>query len=170
MPPAGENTPLDHELFAFLREMQSEGRLDQLAGLSRLWLPKLAPQPQLQRQVWLLQIEALRGTGAGEQALVASQALLAAHPDSGNAWRVLAEQSEASGDLFGAERAWAHIAAAEPEGSPLWLEVSMHRLRLLAQLDAAERGCKLRGEIGIYNHLLEAQDQQNLQSLLGDCP
>jgi hypothetical protein len=169
LPTAGENTPLDHELFAFLREMQGDGRLDELAELSALWLPKLAPQPQLQRQVWLLRIDALRGTGEGEEALAASQALLAAHPDSGNAWRVLAEQSEASGDLFGAERAWAHIAAAEPEGSPLWLEVSMYRLRLLAQLDAVDRGCKLRGEIGIYNHLLEAQDQQALQSLAGDC-
>ena len=138
--------------------------------MSQVWLPKLAPQPQLQRQVWLLQIDALRAEGKEDEALKASRELLAAHPDSGNAWRLLAEQSEASGDLFGAERAWAHIAAAEPAGSPLWLEVSMRRLRLLAQLEADDRGCKLQGEIGIYNHLLGAQDQQDLQSLLRDCP
>ena len=170
VPPGGENAPLDHELFAFLRELQVEGRYAHLAGLSEQWLPKLATQPQLQRQVWLLRIEALREEGRKDEALVSSRDLLAAHPDSGNAWRVLAEQSEAAGDLFGAERAWAHIAAAEPEGSPLWLEVSMHRLRLLARLDAVDRGCKLQGEIGVYNHLLERQYQQDLQSLLRDCP
>jgi hypothetical protein len=170
LPQGGENAPLDHELFAFLRELQGEGRYDRLAALSQQWLPKLETQPQLHRQVWFLHIEALREQGREAEALVASRDLLAAHPDSGNAWRVLAEQSEASGDLFGAERAWAHIAAAEPEGSPLWLEVSMHRLRLLARLDAADRGCKLQEDIGVYNHLLEAQYQQDLQSLFRDCP
>jgi hypothetical protein len=169
LPPAGESPPMDHELFAFLRKLQGEDRYSSVARLSDLWLPKLSSQPQLQRQVWLLQIEALGGLGQQEEALTASRKLLAAHPDSGNAWQVLARQSEASGDLFGAERALAHIAAAEPEGSPLWLEVSMHRLRLLAQLEADDRGCELQGEIGIYNHLLEAQDQQTLQSLARDC-
>ena len=112
VPPGGENAPLDHELFAFLRELQLEGRYTQLAALSERWLPKLATQPQLQRQVWLLQIDAFREQGRKDEALVASRDLLAAHPDSGNAWRVLAEQSEATGDLFGAERAGLFRAVA----------------------------------------------------------
>lgn len=168
--PAGENSALDHELFTFLRELQLEGRYSRLAALSKQWQPKLVTQPQLQRQVWLLQINALGELGRQDEALAVSRDLLAAHPDSGNAWRVVATQLETSGDLFGAERALAHIAAAEPVGSPLWREVSLQRLQLLTQLDAVDRGCKLQQEIGVYNHLLEAQDQQTLQSLLRDCP
>ena len=163
LPPAGVDTALDHELYLFFIELQQRQRSADLATLSQLWLPKLASQPPLQRQVWLLQIDALNNEGLLEEALTASRQMLEAHRDSGDAWRVLAVQSEAVGDTFGAERAWAHIAAAEPEGSPQWLEVSMHRLRLLAELDDSDRGCAVQRALTTYNHRLKAQDQQRVR-------
>lgn len=163
LPPAGIDTALDQELYAFFIELQRASRSADLAALSQAWLPKLASQPPLQRQVWLLQIDALNNEGLFEKALTASREMLQAHRDSGNAWRVLAKQSEAAGDTFGAERAWAHIAAAEPEGSPQWLEVSIHRMRLLAELDDGDRGCAVQRALAIYNHRLKAQDQKRVR-------
>lgn len=168
LPPAGADPILDNELYVMLREFETQQRSAELAGLCALWLPQLAPQPQLQRQVWLMQVKALRASGQDAQALEAVQALLAAFPNSGDAWEQLAQQSAAMGDGFAAERALAHIAAAEPEGSPRWLDVSLQRLQLLLASEAgASRGCSLYKRIRSYGHRLEQGQQQMLAGLVG---
>ncbi len=173
LPAVGMDSAIDHELYVLLREFESGGRNADLAQLCELWLPRLPPQPQLQRQVWLLQIRALRAIGQDTEALQAIRAMLASFPNSGDAWEQLAQQSEAMGDSFAAERALAHIAAAEPEGSSRWLDVSLHRLQLLVASEAgASRSCSLQQRIEVYNHRLEQSQQQILAGFTGnkDCP
>lgn len=161
------------ELFVLLREFDARGRDAELAVLSASWLPALTDRPQLQRQVWMLSINALRSTGQNQEALDAIHGMLAVFPGSGDAWQQLAEQSELMGDTFAAERALAHIAEAEPEGSPRWLTVSLRRLQLLAAAKGPDtRGCALQRTIQRYNHRLEKEQQQILAVLTRDmgCP
>lgn len=167
------DSALDHELYVLLREFRSRGRDADLVGLSDLWLPLLRAKPQLQRQVWMLHIAALRSTGRNQEALDAIHNMLAVFPKSGDAWEQLAEQSELMGDTFAAERALAHIAAAEPEGSPRWIDVSLQRLQLLAAADTSDtRSCALEATIRVYNHRLQEEQQQVFAVLSRDmgCP
>ena len=165
LPATGADQAVNHELYVLLREFESRGRSADVAQLSQLWLPRLGAEPQLQRQVWLLQIAALREAGQDAAALEAIRAMLASFPRSGDAWEQLAQQSEHMGDAFAAERAWAHIAAAEPEGSDRWLDVSLHRLALLAAGESSVgRGCSLAQRIGVYDHRL----QQSQRALLAE--
>ena len=162
LPAAGTDSVIDQELYVLLREFETQALNTELAQLCELWLPKMQSQPQLQRQVWLLQINALRATSLDDEALQAIRLMLASFPNSGDAWEQLAVQSEAMGDDFSAERALAHIAAAEPEGSARWLKTSMHRLRLLAGDSGAGRACALYRRILVYDHRLEATQQRSL--------
>ena len=162
LPAAGADSVIDQELYVLLREFQASGRNEELARLCELWLPAMQSQPQLQRQVWLLRIHALRVTSQDEEALQAIRAMLAAFPNSGDAWEQLAAQAEAMGDVFAAERALAHIATAEPEGSPRWLDTSVHRLQLLAADSDAGRACSLYQRIVVYDHRLEEAQQHIL--------
>jgi hypothetical protein len=162
LPAAGTDSVMDQELYVLLREFDIAGRNPELAQLCELWLPRMQSQPQLQRQVWLLRINALRATARDEEALRAIQAMLAIFPNSGDAWEQLAVQSEAMGDLFAAERALAHIAAAEPEGSARWLATSVHRLRLLAGKADTGRACALYQRIVVYDHRLEESQQHSV--------
>jgi hypothetical protein len=169
----GGDTAFDYELFVLLREFQSRGRSAELASLCEVWLPGLATTPQLQRQVWMLYIAALRSSGQDQIALQAIHNMLEVFPKSGDAWGQLAEQAEVMGDTFAAERAWAHIATAEPDGSPRWLEASLHRLQLLAAGESpGNRGCPLTERIRVYNHRLQQDQQQVLAELSRDmgCP
>jgi hypothetical protein len=159
----------DHELYVLLREFSARGRDADLAALSELWLPSLTAKPQLQRQVWMLHIAALRSVGRNQEALEAIHSMLAVFPNSGDAWEQLAEQSQLMGDTFAAERALAHIAAAEPEGSPRWIEVSLQRLQLLAATDTSDtRSCALEETIRVYNHRLQEAQRQIFTALSHD--
>ena len=162
IPAAGVDSVIDQELYVLLREFQEAGRNEDLAQLCELWLPAMQSQPQLQRQVWLLRIHALRATSQDEEALQAIRAMLAVFPNSGDAWEQLAAQSEAMGDVFAAERALAHIATAEPEGSARWLDTSLRRLQLLAGNSDADRACSLYQRIVVYDHRLEETQQRIL--------
>ncbi|MEM8661740.1 MAG: hypothetical protein AAGF35_12720, partial [Pseudomonadota bacterium] len=160
------STEFDHELYVLTREFSARSRDRDLAALSGRWLPSLQDKPQLQRQVWVMNVEALRAIGQQADALESVQAMLAAFPQSGDAWQQLSTQAEIMGDTFAAERALAHIAGAEPEGSPRWLDVSLHRLQLLASAQPIEaRACVLGNTIDVYNHLLEAEQQESLAVL-----
>ena len=171
---AGKTDPaFDHELYVLLRELQYRGQDAELASLGKAWLPALADRPQLQRQVWLLYVDALRATGRNEEALEAIHDMLSVFPTSGDAWQLLADQSVLMGDSFAAERALAHIAEAEPQGSTRWLAVSLQRLQLLAAGDnPGVRACALASTIAIYNHRLQNEQQQILAALITDmgCP
>jgi hypothetical protein len=159
----------DHEMYVLLREFDAQRRHADLAGLSELWLPTLVAKPQLQRQVWMLHIGALRATRRHQESLDTIHNMLAVFPTSGDAWEQLAEQTELMGDTFAAERALAHIAAAEPEGSPRWIEVSLHRLRLLGAADTRDTSaCSLEKTIRVYNHRLSEEQQQDLAVLSDD--
>ena len=109
----------------------------------------------------MLHIAALRSVGRNQEALEAIHRMLAVFPNSGDAWEQLAKQSQLMGDTFAAERALAHIAAAEPEGSPRWIEVSLQRLQLLAATDTSDtRSCALEETIRVYNHRLQEAQRQ----------
>lgn len=72
------------------------------------------------------------------------------------------------GDNFAAERALAHISAAEPEGSARWLDVSLQRLQLLVASDTGSgRACSLYKHILVYDHRLDQTQQQSLAAFAG---
>lgn len=172
LPETATDPAVSHELYLLLREFESGGRNADVERLSEAWLPRLAADPQLQRQVWLMRIHALRKLGADTAALAAIQGMLATFPQSGDAWEQLAEQSQQMGDSFAAERAWAHIAGAEAEGSDRWLEVSLRRLALLAAGDAGDGGaCSLARRLRVYHHRMDTPQSERFGRLSGgmDC-
>lgn len=145
------------EIYQFLLEKERAEAFTQVADLAARFYPALAGQPQDQRQLQLLRIRALTAGGDGETAFAAARDMVAAFPDSGDGWVAYAEAAQASNRPFEAERGWAKITGAVPDGSPRWLEGMVRRLGLLASLAEAgaaqgQRVCELAGQVNRYQH------------------
>lgn len=145
------------EIYQFLLEKERAAAFTQVADLATRFYPALAGQPQDQRQLQLLRIRALTAGGDGDTAFAAARDMVAAFPDSGDAWVAYADAAQASNRLFEAERGWAKITGATPDGSPRWLEGMAQRLTLLSDLTEAgeaqgQRVCELAGQVKRYRH------------------
>ena len=87
-------------------------------------------------------------------------------PDSGDGWQTYAELAERSNRAVEADRAWAKIVAATPEGSPRWRDAMLHRLALSA---ADTDLCPLVSKLVTYRHLLNAEQAKALTRQQGGC-
>jgi predicted Zn-dependent protease len=172
LPAAGADALADNEVFSMLREVERRGDTDEVLQLTATWLPALDAQPQLHRQVWLMQVGALLNDGQLQTALRRAEDMVGVFPDSGDAWQALAEAAEVADEPFAAERAWAHIAAAEPVGSDRWLTTSLRRVEVLTEWRGAQAGnCELLQGMGEYRHRLATELRQQLDHWLqaNDC-
>lgn len=165
------------EIYQFLLEKERAAAFTQVADLAMRFYPALEGQPQDQRQLQLLRIRALTAGGEGDTAFAAARDMVAAFPDSGDAWVAYADAAQASNRLFEAERGWAKITGAVPDGSPRWLEGMAQRLTLLSSLAEAgeaqgQRVCELAGQVKRYQHNMaqevRTQFEKNIQGY--GCP
>ena len=88
-------------------------------------------------------------------------------PDSGDAWQAYAGSAERSGDSFAAERGWARIAAATPEGSDRWLDATFRRVTLLTRTAGVQAAhCDLLARAGLYRERMNAALGKQLAELM----
>ncbi|MBV1931867.1 MAG: hypothetical protein KUG71_09125 [Porticoccaceae bacterium] len=151
------------EIYRFLLEKERREAFAQLIPLADALYPALAGQTHDQRQLRLLQIRAATKVGRGVEAFDMAKAMVQAFPNSGDAWTAYAESAEAIADTFTAERAWAKISGAQPDGSPHWRTAMNHRIELLAQSgDRKQELCAVLVEAGRYRHLASEAEQLTL--------
>lgn len=151
------------EIYRFLIEKERREEFAQLIPLAEALYPALAGQTHDQRQLRLLQIRAATKVGRGADAFDMAKAMVEAFPNSGDAWTAYAESAEAIADTFTAERAWAKISGAQPDGSPHWRKAMNHRIELLAQFaDRTQELCAVLVEARRYRHLSSEAEQLEL--------
>lgn len=151
------------EIYRFLIEKERREEFEQLIPLAEALYPALAGQTHDQRQLRLLQIRAATKVGREAEAFAMAKAMVRAFPNSGDAWTAYAESAEAIEDAFTAERAWAKISSAQPDGSPRWRAAMNRRVELLAQfVDRKQELCAVLVEAGRYRHLSSAAEQLEL--------
>lgn len=148
------------EIYRFLIEKEQLGQFAQLIPLTEAFYPALDGQTHDQRQLRLLQIRAATRVGQVEKAYNMAKAMVGEFPNSGDAWMAYAATAEANADIFTAERAWAKISGAQPDGAPRWREAMGHRIELLAQLgDREDDLCVVIAGAQRYRHLASDQEQ-----------
>ncbi|MGB5148384.1 MAG: hypothetical protein WBN86_14790 [Porticoccaceae bacterium] len=162
----GDDTEGERQFYQFLLELERSKSFELVAELAEHFYPALAGQGQDQRQVSLLRIRALTALGRLDQGFEVARAMTQEFPDSGDGWQTYAEIAERSNRTVEADRAWARIAAATPEGSPRWQDAMLHRLALSA---ADTDFCPLVSKLVTYRHLLNAEQAKALAHKQGGC-
>jgi hypothetical protein len=151
------------EVYRFLIEKERFGQFVQLSELTDAFYPALAGQTQDQRQLRLLQIRVMTAIGQSDKAFELAKGMTREFANSGDAWMAYAKTAEATGQTFTAERAWAKITGAQPDGAPRWREAMAHRIELLDKLgDRKEDLCNALDAAFRYRHLGSKAEQKAL--------
>ncbi|HCO59054.1 MAG TPA: hypothetical protein DIT58_02575 [Porticoccaceae bacterium] len=164
---------VQREIYRFFLGKEQRREFGDLIRLVDAVYPAWAGQTQDQRQLRLMQIRARTALGQPGQAFELAQAMVGEFPNSGDAWMAYAESAEAVEDFFTAERAWAKIASAQPEGAPRWREAMAQRVELMGYFeDRVEDICAVLEEAQRYRHLASAVEQEVMDTRLkaSACP
>lgn len=164
---------VQREIYRFFLGKEQRQEFEQLISLVAVVYPAWDGQTQDQRQLRLLQIRASTALGQPRQAYELAQAMVAEFPNSGDAWMAYAESAEAIDDFFTAERAWAKIAGAQPEGAPRWRQAMGRRMELLGRFDdRMEDLCAVIEDALRYQHLASAGERDAMieKRKQSDCP
>lgn len=173
------------QVYQFLLEKEKVGNYAQVVTLAAEFYPSLDGQAQEQRQLRLLQVRSLSAMGRSAGAFELARSMVGEFADSGDAWQAYAEAAEQSERWFEAERAWAKIASATPEGSPRWRKALVRQIELLspglspAQSPGSDRRpvsrehvrspCGAIAQLMPYAHLLEPSQNQRLLKQQAGC-
>ena len=154
------------ELVAFLQEREQARDFATLQELAARALPAFASQPDVARRLVLMRHRALTALDREQEAFAVALEMVQAYPDSGDAWLAYAESAGRSGDTFAAERGWARIAGAVPEGSDRWLDATLRRVALLSRTAGAQAAhCDLLARAGLYRERMNAALGKQLAEL-----
>jgi hypothetical protein len=154
------------ELVTFLHEREQAGDAALLADLAARAQRAFASQPDVARQIALMRCRALGAQGRHDEAFAVATEMVQAWPGSGDAWLAYAEGAERKGDGFAAERGWARIAAAVPEGSDRWLDAMLRRVTLLTRTAGVQSAhCALLQEARAYEARMDAPRRARLAEL-----
>lgn len=168
------------QVYQFLLEKEQAGDYVHLVNLANVFYPNLQGQVQDQRQVRLLQIRALSALGRSAEAFELARKMVSEFGNSGDAWQTYAEMAEESEHWFEAERAWARIVSATPEGAPLWRQAITRQIELLGtslsdtekqsgSSSSGRNACQAIVKLAAYAHLLEPGEQRVLQQRQEHC-
>ncbi len=121
------------------------GRKDirQRLELARLAHPAAAALPDIDRRFYRLIIESLLSIDNPDAAHEKALAFSREHPNSGDAWRLLARTAELTGDPFTADRAWGVITDKLSPASDTWWEAMLNRVRIRSGSPRPEQACPL---------------------------
>jgi predicted Zn-dependent protease len=123
-------------------------------------------------RLYLVRIDHLLALGRADNAFAAVGALVAAHPDSGDAWLRYAAAAEATGRAHEADRVLARLTDAWTAGSADWWAGMHRRLALRAASTRPAAACRLWDEITARADPPPAARRAQLQELLeqAGCP
>jgi predicted Zn-dependent protease len=162
----GDDAEGERQFYQFLLALERARNFEWVAVLAEHFYPALAGQGADQRQISLLRIRALTALGRLDEGFELARAMTREFPDSGDGWQTYAEIAERSNRAVEADRAWAKIVAATPEGSPRWRDAMLHRLALGA---ADTDLCPLVNKLATYRHLLNSGQAKVLTRQQGGC-
>ncbi len=105
--------------------------------------PAAATLPDMDRRLYRLIIESLLALRDHRTALNKALAFSREHPNSGDAWRLLARSAELSGNHFAADRAWRVITEKLTPSMEMWWEGMLQRTRIRSNSTRPEQACSL---------------------------
>ncbi|MGE0483103.1 MAG: hypothetical protein AB7Q81_03095 [Gammaproteobacteria bacterium] len=115
--------------------------------LARLVAPAVKDQPDMDKRVRSLVIEALIETGDDGAAYDAARDFSKQHPSSGDAWSLLARTAEAVDKPFEADSAWQVITDKAVPTMAIWWDGMLNRIRIRNNSTRPEESCPLFEEI-----------------------
>ncbi len=133
---------MQDELYRLVVARDRSGDLSGLGQLAEWLIPQFSGRPEVFRYLHLVMIRSFMHAGESELAFQLATDMVNEFPQSGDAWKIYAEAAQQSGNLFEADRAWARIAHASVEGSPLWLDSAINRLELQSY-ESRDIACRL---------------------------
>ena len=126
---------------------------------ARLLKPKMGDQPEMERRFWGMLIDGLLETEQIEAAYDEAIAFAKAHPTSGDAWRLLAQSAEGSGESFEADKAWKVITDKSVPTATIWWQGMLSRVRIRRDSTRPEAACPLLSELKQHSDYLPAAMQ-----------
>lgn len=139
-------------------------------ALARLIRPAIADQPEMDRRVRAMVIEALLATDEVDAGYDEALDFAKVYPSSGDAWRLLAKASEASEQPFEADRAWGVITNKAVPTMPIWWEGMLSRVRIRSGSTRPEAACELLAQIEQHREYLPADRHDELARVQAAAP
>ncbi|MCA8976901.1 MAG: hypothetical protein KDC98_19415 [Planctomycetes bacterium] len=149
-------------LYPWIAERKDTAQRLQLA---RLVAPALADQPDMDKRVRSLIIEALIETGDDATAYDEARAFTKQHPSSGDAWSLLARTAEAVDKPFEADSAWQVITDKAVPTMAIWWEGMLNRIRIRNNSTRPEESCPLFDEMAKSLDYLPADRKSEYESV-----
>ena len=117
--------------------------VEQRLELARVVRPAVKDQPEMDRRFAMQIIEDLLVKPDNAAASAEAHAFVKQHPNSGDAWRLLARSSEAFEQPFEADKAWTVITDKAVPTMPIWWEGMMSRIRIRTRSNRPDEACPL---------------------------
>ena len=138
--------------------------------LIRMVRPAVKDQPEMDRRFWAMLIETLLEQKEVESAYQEALDFAKGHPTSGDAWRLLANASEASEQPFEADRAWGVITDKAVPTMSIWWEGMLSRVRIRTHSTRPEAACPLLAELDQHGEYLPSDFKDELATVQNTAP
>lgn len=162
MNPSDTSLWMQDELYKLIFARDKSGDIAELKDLTEWLIPKYSGRPETYRYLQLLRIRSYMHIEQFDIAFRLATDLVTEFPESGDAWKIYAESAQRSGNDFEADRAWARIAGASVEGSPLWLNSAIKRLELQSY-ESRDSACRLLNKSAHYIARMDAAQYATLE-------
>ena len=137
-------------------------------ALVRIIRPQVEDLPDMDRRFSVMLVESLLEQGDAQEAYAEALDFAKQHPTSGDAWKLLANASEASEQPFEADRAWGVITNKAVPTMPVWWEGMLSRVRIRADSTRPEQACPLLAELDQHSEYLPANFTDEFTSAQGN--
>ncbi len=124
--------------------------------------------PDLNRRFYRIIIESLRSGADYQAAYQQALAFTRKHPNSGDAWRLLAQTAELTGDHFAADKAWSVITDKTTPMMEAWWEAMLNRGRIRSNSTRPEQACPLLEVLENRRHHLPESQKPAFTTLLAN--
>ena len=131
-------------------------------ALIRMVRPAVKDQPEMDRRFRAMMIETLLEQDEVQPAYDEALDFAKIHPTSGDAWKLLANASEASEQPFEADRAWTVITDKAVPTMTIWWEGMLSRVRIRNHSTRPEAACPLLAEIDQHGEYLPSDFKDEL--------
>jgi hypothetical protein len=138
------------------------------SALIRMMRPAVKDQPEMDRRFRAMMVETLLEQGEAQTAYEDALDFAKVYPTSGDAWKLLANASEASEQPFEADRAWSVITDKAVPTMTIWWEGMLSRVRIRNHSTRPEAACLLLAEIDQHGEYLPSNFKDELTSVQND--
>ena len=134
-------------------------------ALISMMRPAVKDQPEMDRRFRAMMIETLLEQGEVQAGYKEALDFAKIHPTSGDAWKLLANASEASEQPFEADRAWTVITDKAVPTMTIWWEGMLSRVRIRNHSTRPEAACPLLAELDQHGEYLPSSFKDELTTV-----